>query len=395
MEYLLKRISNLNHVGIIQYDRLKQTQIYFEEYTEFNPMMNSEFLKSKLINGSLQQEQPYIYKDEFGVYYSSIRKGATVYMVGPMSITQLDYVDTHQYYRFYKMQTDIEKKLVHFTFAEILDIVEILAKIIMEKEYKDDELIYVNKLITGTKKQEKEEQVLYDLKEVEEDFYHHTYQEERKLLDCIRDGRSEDALRYSRNMDSEIGKLSGKELNHWKNLAIVAIALCTRAAIDGGISPSIAYRLSDFYIQKCDVCNDIAQVIKFRDHAVEELTNQVKKRLERRSSSYVERCKDYINKHYKKKIYLSEIAASLGISETYLSRLFKKETGIRMQDFIIDVRLEHAGNLLKYSNEEISNIAEYVNFPSQSYMGKIFKAKYGMTPKQYREKNRPSEFFEG
>lgn len=394
MEYLLKRISNLNHVGIIQYDSLKQTQIHYEEHIEFNPITHSEVLKKKLVRGSLQQEQPYIYKDEFGVYYSGIRKGTIVYIAGPMSIKQLDYVDTHQYYRFYEMRTDIEKKLVHFTFAEILDIVEMLAKIILEKEYTDDELIYVNKLIIETKKQEEEEKVLYDLKEGDDDFYHHTYQEERKILDCIREGMTEEALHYSRNMDSEIGKLSGKELNHWKNLAIVAIALCKRAAIDGGMSPSIAYRLSDFYIQKCDGCNDIAQVIKFRDHAVEKLSNQVKKRLVRKSSSYVERCKDYINKHYKKKIYLSDIAECLGISETHLSRLFKKETGIRMQDFIVDVRLEHAMNLLKYSDENISNIAEYVNFPSQSYMGKIFKAKYGMTPKQYREKNRPSEFFE-
>ena len=119
MEYLLKRISNLKHVGIVQYDSLRQPQIHFEEHAEFNPMRYSENLKRKLVDGNLRQEQPYIYKDEFGIYYSSIRKETTVYMVGPMSIVPLDSVNTHQYYRFYEMQTDMEKKLVHFTFAEI------------------------------------------------------------------------------------------------------------------------------------------------------------------------------------------------------------------------------------------------------------------------------------
>ena len=90
---------------------------------------------------------------------------------------------------------------------------------------------------------------------------------------------------------------------------------------------------------------------------------------------------------------LSEIADILGLSETYLSRLFKKETGERLQDYIVSVRLEHAANLLKYSEESISKIAEYVNFPSQSYMGKIFKERYLLSPKQYREKNRPAEYF--
>ncbi len=51
MEYLLKRISNLNHVGIIQYDSLKQTQIHYEEHIEFNPITHSEVLKKKLVRG--------------------------------------------------------------------------------------------------------------------------------------------------------------------------------------------------------------------------------------------------------------------------------------------------------------------------------------------------------
>ena len=275
-----------------------------------------------------------------------------------------------------------------------MDIVEVVTKLLLQAEYSDNELIYANHLVDETKEQEEQDQILFDMKEGEEELYHHTYQEERKLLDSVRDGRSEDAIQYSRNMDSELGKLSTRELNHWRNVAIVAITLTTRAAIGGGVSPSIAYRISDFYIQKSDGCKDIAQIIKYRDHAVEELTEQVKKKKLRKTSSYVERCRDYVDKHYREKIYLSEIADTLGLSETYLSRLFKKETGERLQDYIVDVRLEHAANLLKYSEESISKIAEYVRFPSQSYMGKVFKEKYKISPRQYRELNRPTEYFD-
>ena len=342
----------------------------------------------------MEQEEPYIYKDKFGVYFAGIKKEELVYMIGPMSLKVFDRVEIHRFYRFYEMTGVSEKPPVHFNFAEMLDIVGIVAKILLHKEYTDDELIYANKIVSGTKRQEEQEQIIYDMKKDEEELYHHTYQEERKLLDSIREGRGDEALCYSRNMDANIGKLSGQELNQWKNLAIVAVTLCTRAAIDGGIAPSIAYRISDFYIQKCDSCNDIAQLIKYRDHAILELTKQVQKKQAGRSSSYVERCKDFINKNYKKKIYLSDMADGFGISETYLSRLFKRETGIRLQDYIIDVRLERAANLLKYSDETIANIAEYVNFPSQSYMGKMFNKKYNMTPKRFRELNRPSEFFD-
>lgn len=126
---------------------------------------------------------------------------------------------------------------------------------------------------------------------------------------------------------------------------------------------------------------------------MEELTNQVQRKMSRKTSSYVERCKEYVEKHYKEKLYLTDIAEQLGLSETYLSRLFKQETGEQLQNYIVDVRLERAANLLKYSDESISNIAEYVNFPSQSYMGKLFREKFQLSPKKYRELYAPREYF--
>lgn len=392
MDYLLTRISILMNVGVFRVE--KDSVKSYQEHSELNPIACSGELRAKLIHEASKQKLPYIYKDEYSVYFACIQAENVNYLIGPMSIRLIERVELHRFYRSYGIVEAQEKRLVHFSFAEVLDIVEVVAKLLLQEEYIDNDLIYANHLVAETKEQEEHDQILFDMKEGEEELYHHTYQEERKLLDSVRDGRSEDAIQYSRNMDSELGKLSTRELNHWRNVAIVAITLTTRAAIEGGISPSVAYRISDFYIQKSDGCKDIAQIIKYRDHAIEELTEQVKKKKLRKTSSYVERCRDYVEKHYREKIYLSEIADTLGLSETYLSRLFKKETGERLQDYIVDVRLGHAANLLKYSEESISKIAEYVNFPSQSYMGKIFKEKYMMSPKQYREQNQPIEYFQ-
>ena len=99
-----------------------------------------------------------------------------------------------------------------------------------------------------------------------------------------------------------------------------------------------------------------------------------------------------MGKHYREKIYLEDIAENLGVSSTYLSRLFRKETGICLQDYITEFRVERAANLLIYSNESLPRIAEYVNFPSQSYFGKVFKKYKQMTPRKYRELHKPREF---
>lgn len=266
----LERFSVLMNIGIFCMDTYENRLHSFQQHVDYNPITQNNTLRNILISGADKQAEPYIYKDEFSVYFACIKEERKYYLIGPMSLKLLDKVEQRQYYRYYGMDNYAEKCPVHFTFAEMLDIVEIIANILTKKEYTDDDLIYANQIIKETKKQEEQEHVIFDMLEEERERYHHTYLEERKLLDNIREGRSEDALRYFRNMDATVGKLSINELNHWKNIAVVAITLCTRAAIDGGIPPANAYRISDFYIQKCDGVKDIAHIIKYRDHAIEE-----------------------------------------------------------------------------------------------------------------------------
>lgn len=390
LSYFFTRFAELLNVGIFTVEGGKVSG--FHEHTENNPICQSARLREALMDGAANQKEPYIYADAYMVYYVCIKKENVFYLAGPMALSHLNKSELHQYYKSYGLAAEEEKRIQRFTLPELLDVVEVLANMVLNAEFEDNDLIYANHIAIVTKEQEDREHALFAVREDEEELYHHTYQEERKLLDSVREGNVEAALRYNRSMDGYIGKLSRKELNHWKNLVVVAITLCTRAAIEGGLSPSTAYQVSDFYIQKSDGGSDIVQIIKYRDHAVEELTQRVRKKKERRISGYIERCEDYVNKNYKKKLCLPEIADDLGISPAYLSRLFKKETGVRFQDFVVDVRLEHAANLLKYSDETIPNIAEYVHFPSQSYMGKVFKEKYHITPRKYRELYRPAEF---
>ena len=125
------------------------------------------------------------------------------------------------------------------------------------------------------------------------------------------------------------------------------------------------------------------------------MTDRVAEKLNRpRSSNYVEQSRDYVRKHYREKIYLEDVAEALKISPTYLSRLFKRETGQNFQDYINEVRVDRAANLLKYSEMSLSEISQYVNFPNQSYFGKIFKKYKNITPRAYRDFNKPAEFKE-
>lgn len=101
-----------------------------------------------------------------------------------------------------------------------------------------------------------------------------------------------------------------------------------------------------------------------------------------------------MEQNYRKKIYLDEIAETLGISKNYLSQLFHREEKIAFQEYVSRVRVKHASYLLMYSEESLARIAEYVGFPNQSYMGKMFKKYMHTSPKKYRDQMKPTEFIE-
>jgi len=77
----------------------------------------------------------------------------------------------------------------------------------------------------------------------------------------------------------------------------------------------------------------------------------------------------------------------VGISETYLSKLFKKETGTSVSAYIRSRRIEAAQNMLKFSEYSYEEISNHLCFSSQSHFTSIFKKETGCTPKVYRDQN--------
>lgn len=243
------------------------------------------------------------------------------------------------------------------------------------------------------------EQARYLMQEEEDiedtEMLRHSYGDEQALLSCVRTGDLSGALALSERMFQNSGRLSVRAENHLKYLAIVGIVLSSRAAIEGGLSPEKAYLISGYYIQKCDTIRNPDDYFQLHNETLSDLISNMTADSKRsRSSSYTESAKYYIGNHYREKIYLEDIASYLGISPSYLSRKFKADTGKRLQDYIVEVRVQRAANMLRYSELSLSAIAEYVHFPSQSYFGKVFKQAMNMTPREYRDRFQTAEWRE-
>lgn len=194
-----------------------------------------------------------------------------------------------------------------------------------------------------------------------------------------------EAMAFDHRLDGVVD-FSNESFMYYHDMAIAKVTLCTSATIACGLAPEIAYNTSAKYMQKLGVCENVNQIIEYRNRAIADLLKQLQNtKLHGFKSRYVEICKSYIREHYTEKIYIGRIATELQLSESYLSRIFKKEVGISFQEFLVKTRVENAAFMLVNSDSSLAEIAESVNFSSQSYMGKMFIKHIGMTPKEYRK----------
>ena len=183
------------------------------------------------------------------------------------------------------------------------------------------------------------------------------------------------------------GVLSRNALTNIKYHFVVTAAMLTRYCIDGGLEPEQAYRLSDFYILKMDTCTTVRQIADLHHEMAKDFTGKMV--LQKKSSILskpVVQCVDYIYSHIKERITVAVLAEYTGLSESYLSRVFKQNLGISISDYIREKKIEKATHLLRYSDKSIIDIANYLSFSSQSHFIQTFENFTGMTPKKYRNK---------
>lgn len=95
----------------------------------------------------------------------------------------------------------------------------------------------------------------------------------------------------------------------------------------------------------------------------------------------------YVENNYQNDIYLDFVADRFNLSPKYLSRAFKKYTNVRFVDYLNEIRISHAKELLNTTDETIMDIAKQVGFNSRNTFYRVFKNSQGVTPAEYRSKN--------
>ena len=94
----------------------------------------------------------------------------------------------------------------------------------------------------------------------------------------------------------------------------------------------------------------------------------------------------YVEENFNSKsLSLSAVADHLNTSVYVATRLFKETTGKNFKEYVMDKRMEYAGQLLKSTSYKVAEISGMAGFENAEYFSSLFKAKFGMTPTQYRK----------
>ncbi|MDA3972661.1 AraC family transcriptional regulator [Enterococcus thailandicus] len=95
----------------------------------------------------------------------------------------------------------------------------------------------------------------------------------------------------------------------------------------------------------------------------------------------------YLENHHTQEITLEQLADTLYVSPTYLSKVFKESTGMSPINYLIQVRLKHAKELLANEQLTIREISQAVGYQDAYHFSKLFKKYYGVSPSQLAKKS--------
>lgn len=93
----------------------------------------------------------------------------------------------------------------------------------------------------------------------------------------------------------------------------------------------------------------------------------------------------YLTEHYREEVNLDKIASQIGFTGAYISTIFKKETGMTLTNYLIDLRLERAKELIRTTNLTINEVAHEVGYMDTRHFSKLFIKTVGIKPIEYRK----------
>lgn len=397
-KFILERAYISSEIPFHVYNNSGECVLFVGENDDvITPFLTGVDLLEK-VKGNEQNTEPSMYvENDVFVYGVFCDEFGYLYVCGPVIVEDVDKYKLFEYKERHEIIGDAFE-IKYSTYKSIANILSIAYFGVTNK-------CYTEEMILSSLKNTKNHTTV-DNMDIEQNNSENSESEagrlsyiyEHNYLSAIEEGNVEfflDTHIVEPNDKEKIDRLVNDNNKQNEYTCLTSIALVTRASIRGGLYPSKAYALSDMYMKKLEKCKNSYEIMELHQTMRNDFATRVREgKSNRKNKDYIQKCKDYIEQQLCYPISIKDIANTIGINHSYLSRKFVEQEGMTIAQYCIKARLRASSSMLKYSQFSISEVANYFCFASQSRFAEQFKKEYGVTPKVYRKQNQVVSFIE-
>ncbi len=213
--------------------------------------------------------------------------------------------------------------------------------------------------------------------------------EEEELREVFKQVRLEDAGQLKEAVEQYLARLDRfSNVQEYRFFAMELVSEIYRFAKNNRLDLKEVFRdTDDVYtlVQRLEK-NDLKQWMCDTCLVMQSMLSE--KRLSN-TQSFVTKAVEYVNEHYADKdLSVEKICSFLGVSAAYFSTVFRKETGKTFTNFLTDVRMNRAVEMLLNQEGKTYIIAEAVGYSDPNYFSYVFKKQFGVSPSKYKQGNR-------
>ena len=201
-------------------------------------------------------------------------------------------------------------------------------------------------------------------------------------IDSLEESRIQEAVDYLEQSLQSMEQVTGHDIIQMAKEAMNLYLICMR-------QNKLPLNNTEGYFDK--VCLDIENCISMKDifkylkKTIIESFNQVIAVKKAEDNKPIRDAKQYMKQHFKEPISLEIVSDQVGFNATYFSSLFKKETGNTFSEYLSEIRMEKAKELLKESNLSVALICEEVGYSDTKHFTKLFTKYTNLKPNEYRK----------
>ncbi|MBY0097232.1 response regulator [Mesobacillus maritimus] len=213
-------------------------------------------------------------------------------------------------------------------------------------------------------------QLLADQENQQENTY--PYDLEKKLLDGVTSGHVDDVpTHFKKYLDSLVAYT--KNTKEMEEKISEFLVLLSRQIMDSGISIAVNRHLLEGN-----------SVFKLQEELLS-IANHIHSMYYSQSRDIMVQAKEFIADHFDKAITLEEVAEAVNLSPQYFSKTFKERSGCSFIDYLTELRVEHAKELIRSMQKSVKEVCFHVGYKDPNYFSRVFKKYTGVTPSDFRQ----------